>query len=102
MQIQPSFSAAQAASIASQATSKDPASSGAVAPTSPTSTSEAHVEQSGGSNSDRDAQGQGDGMPGHSDPNQDENDIASPPETREHNAAPQLPGEPPSQLDIVG
>ncbi len=110
MQIPPATStAAQAAGIASQATSKDKASSGfqAIA-NSPATTSDVHVEQSGSSNSDRDAQGQGDGLPGETqEENQESGQEGNPSDTGMSDANPAapaavLPGEEPGELDIIG
>ena len=103
MQIPPTSSAAQAASILSQATAKDRASSGAsTAPASSQAATEMQVEQSGTANPDRDAQGQGDGL-GNRPRSQitDENDVAA--EATSNDTPPAVDfGEPPSQLDIVG
>ncbi len=99
MQLPPTSSAAQAAGVFAQTTAKDK-SNAATANTSHSNA--AHVEKSGSSSSDRDAQGQGDGL-GERHPRRADSESAEP--TQDHaplTQAPQLPGEPPSQLDIVG
>lgn len=101
MQIHPFSSAALAAGIVSQSTSKDKASSGtqATSQVAPAA-SETHVEQAGTSNPDRDAQGQGDGLPGDAErtaPQQTE-----PQQQPDSAPASLLPGEEPGQLDITG
>ncbi|MEZ6136125.1 MAG: hypothetical protein R3C53_14600 [Pirellulaceae bacterium] len=99
MQIPPTSSAAQAASILSQSTAKDGSASAASTPQS----SAAHVEKSNSSSADRDAQGQGDGFSDAAPkPQEDVIDLAGEGEVNSQRTAPQLPGEPPSNLDIVG
>jgi hypothetical protein len=66
------------------------------------------VEQSGESNPDRDAQGQGDGIPARRDrlvaKKKEEHPTDAPPNEHDQNlsGSPALPGEPPSQLDLLG
>lgn len=71
------------------------------------STQQAHVEQTGESNPDRDAQGQGDGLGrrGPSKPlKKEEKPQAAPAAGLADSGAtsPHLPDEPPSLLDIIG
>lgn len=105
MQIQPPFSAAaQAAGVTSQATSKDKAGTASPAGNDANAVAtDAQVEQSGSSNSDRDAQGQGDGLPAETDETanntEPENSAESPSSSK---PAPLLPGEEPGELDILG
>ena len=102
MQIPATSSAAQAASIAAQAASKDGQSEVGQAATNAQAAHNAVVEKSTQASPDRDAQGQGDGLPGDKKkPIVDELEISFEP-TQEPQAAPQLPDQPPSQLDIVG
>lgn len=103
MLIPPTSSAAQAASIVSQATAKESSSEAAGAVPARQST----VEKSSSTSADRDAQGQGDGLPG--DRRQaivDELEVAGSDAgqatAQEHLPAPTLPGETPCQLDISG
>lgn len=65
---------------------------------------QSHVEQSGESNADRDAQGQGDGLPGrrHKKNQQPQEDTQPSHPSDMNAAAPRLPDEPPSQLDLLG
>lgn len=103
MQIPPASSASQAASILSQSTAKDKSSSAGAADAGGVQNSLPHVEKSESAGPDRDAQGQGDGFdhqPKQPPSHEDILDVANaePP----HRPAPQLPGEPPSSLDIVG
>ena len=103
MQVPPASSAASAASIVAQATSKDRGSDAHA--TSADAAPQMSVEQSGAATADRDAQGQSDGWPGRRRPAaRDENDLAPSAEspTDAHAPAATLPDEPPSQLDIVG
>lgn len=106
MLIPPTSSAAQAASVVSQATAKD-SSSEAARPSAAATANQSGVEQANSTSADRDAQGQGDGLPNeHRQAIVDELEVASleadnvtdPP----HIPAPTLPGETPSQLDISG
>lgn len=61
------------------------------------------VEKSEQSNSDRDAQGQGDGLTGRRARPQKPTAVASSPEATPSMApAPLLPDEPPSQIDLLG
>lgn len=101
MQIQPFSAAAQAAGAAAQASSKDKASHGGQAAPNAASVSatELHVEKSGAADPDRDAQGQGDGLPGHRQEDTRESDEHS---TPKDSPAALLPGEEPGQLDIIG
>lgn len=97
MQIQPPGAAAAAAAITTAAPSKEaaPTATGG-AQLSPT-----HVDKSGQANADRDAQGQGDGLGDRhhkKPPEPDELDES----TLQQRPAPNLPGEPPSQLDVLG
>ncbi len=109
MLIPPTSSAAQAASVVSQATAKDSSSEAARAATSATS-KQSSVEQANAASPDRDAQGQGDGLPSDARPAiVDELEMADPEadeaiEATEqaHVPAAALPGETPSQLDISG
>jgi hypothetical protein len=103
MQIPGVSSAAQAASIVAQATSKDKASENQTANTSHPSAADSTVERSGEANPDRDAQGQGDGLPGESSHPTDEMELESADDSPQPTkTAPSLPDEPPSQLDIIG
>jgi len=103
MQIPPASSASQAASILAQSTSKDKSTSAGAADASGVQNSLPHVEKSESTDPDRDAQGQGDGFdhqPKQPHSHDDILDVAHAETT--HRPAPQLPGEPPSSLDIVG
>jgi hypothetical protein len=106
-------SASQAASIAAQAASKDSPAEGAHSPAANArSEMQAAVEKSNSASPDRDAQGQGDGLPHDHHPRVvDELELQS--QSLESQslesqslesspASPRLPDEPPSQLDIVG
>lgn len=103
MLIPPTSSAAQAASVVSQATAKD-SSSEAARPTSAAAVKQLSVEQTNSASADRDAQGQGDGLPGEHRPTiVDELEVAGTEAADQiHVPAPTLPGEAPSQLDISG
>ena len=101
MQIPPASSAAQAASILAQSTSKDK-SSGAAAPANSPQSTAAHVEKSGSTDPDRDAQGQGDGLPGDDQGRRPPNKSSEAATAEQRPKTGELPGEPPSQLDIVG
>ena len=98
-------SAAQAAGIAAQATAKEPSSEAAVA-SATAAIVDAAVEHSSSTSADRDAQGQGDGLADdRRGPPQDELELGAEAEVKmlqSPHAAPVLPDEPPSQLDIVG
>lgn len=106
MLIPPSSSAAQAASIAAQATAKETSAGASQAAGS--ATKQAAVEKSNSASADRDAQGQGDGLPGERRPAiVDELEVESSNTVEEtakaaSAAAPLLPDELPSQLDIIG
>jgi hypothetical protein len=106
MLIPPSSSAAQAASVASQATAKE--TSAEASPAGGPEAKQAAVEKSNSASADRDAQGQGDGLPGERRPaivdelDVDSSKIAEEPAAVQSAAAPVLPDELPSQLDIVG
>ncbi len=105
MLIPPSSSAAQAASVAAQATAKETSAEATLATGSPAK--QAAVEKSNSASADRDAQGQGDGLPGERRPAiVDELEVDSIDSSEEATgavsaAAPLLPDEPPSPLDIV-
>ena len=106
MLIPPTSSAAQAASVVSQATAKD-SSSEAARPSSAAAPHQSAVEQANSTSADRDAQGQGDGLPGEQrQAVVDELEVAGsePDKSTDlpHIPAPTLPGEMPSQLDISG
>lgn len=106
MLIPPTSSAAQAASVVSQATAKDSSSEAARA-SGATAAKQSGVEQTNSTSADRDAQGQGDGLPSeHRQAIVDELEVAGPEEgqatDQDHKPAPSLPGEAPSQLDISG
>jgi hypothetical protein len=100
MQIPPTSLAASLAAISAQtAIDKD------VKTDATSSAQQIHVEQSGESNPDRDAQGQGDGLPSRKNKREEMLQSTSPPSEsnhQDHAAAPNLPGEPPSQLDLLG
>ncbi len=102
MQIQPPISAAGAASIAAQATSKDATNN--PAPAGNSSNQASSVEQSEQSNQDRDAQGQGDGLADRGSNETARNSAGEEAKTQEeaHKPAPRLPGQPPARLDIMG
>lgn len=103
MQIPPASSASQAASILSQSTAKDKSTVAGTADSGGVQNSLPHVEKSESADPDRDAQGQGDGFDHHPKQphgNDDILDVAN--AETPHRPAPQLPGEPPSSLDIVG
>src|SRR5690606_14442046 len=106
MLIPSTSSAAQAASVVSQATAKD-SSSEAARTSGATAAKQSAVEQTNSASADRDAQGQGDGLPGeHRQAIVDELEMAGLDEAdatdQAHKPAPSLPGEAPSQLDISG
>ncbi len=110
MLIPPSSSAAQAASVVSQATAKD-SSSEAARGTALATSKQSSVEQANSASPDRDAQGQGDGLPSDARPAiVDELEMADPEAdqaidaatNQAHVPAAVLPGESPSQLDISG
>ncbi|MBX3423078.1 MAG: hypothetical protein KF752_16095 [Pirellulaceae bacterium] len=96
MQIPPAVQAAGVAVSVSRPTTDAP-------PQSHTSVAaEAHVEGSMASNQDRDAQGQGDGLSdGRRAPQRPAKSITDE-LAQPLQAAPTLPDEPPSQLDLVG
>ena len=96
-------SASSAAGIAAQAASKDHAAGEAQASTT-AAANPSDVEQSGEANADRDAQGQGDGLPNDQHRIVDENDIAATSETTDEvgNLPSLPPPEPPGHLDIIG
>ncbi len=103
MQIPATSSAAQAASIVAQAASKDVSADSKATNASAQPLSSATVEKSGSANPDRDAQGQGDGLPNDATKsNRDEIDIDALSDTAISTDLPNLPAEPPSQLDIIG
>lgn len=102
MLIPASSSASQAASIAAQAASKDGHGEALQITVANTQAANAAVEKATAANADRDAQGQSDGLPGEprkAPVDELELSVDKLPETH---PTPQLPGEPPSQLDIVG
>ena len=102
MQIPATSSASQAASIAAQAASKDGHAEAHQASAATAQAADAAVEKANSANADRDAQGQSDGLPGEPQKSQsDELELTSENAAATH-PAPQLPGEPPCQLDIVG
>lgn len=106
MLIPPTSSAAQAASIVSQATAKE-STSEAAGGSGSAAAKQSSVEQANATNADRDAQGQGDGLPSDARPAiVDELEVAGAeadePLEQAHVPAPTLPGELPSQLDISG
>lgn len=100
MQIPLANSAANAASIASQATAKNnnvaSADTAAASPALPTD-----VGKSEESNKDRDAQGQGDGLGDRGKHKQTAQEMVVEADTNA-NTAPQLPGEAPHRLDVLG
>ena len=106
MLIPPTSSAASAASIAAQATAKE--TSAEATHTAGAAAKQSAVEKSNSASSDRDAQGQGDGLPDQPHPkivDELEVDSSNTPDantTPLDSLAPTLPDEPPSQLDIVG
>jgi hypothetical protein len=102
MQIPATSSAAQVASLAAQAASKDKGSGGTNATHAGHSPPlSLQVERTGEANSDRDAQGQGDGLADrHSHEPRTPEDVLDIPQSS--STAPTLPDEPPSQLDIMG
>lgn len=103
MQIPATSSASQAASIAAQAAAKDVSGDGKAAQANAQAAFNATVEKSGAANPDRDAQGQGDGLPNDADKSKrDEIDIQTDPDGPVVSDVPHLPAEPPSQLDIIG
>ncbi len=63
---------------------------------------QAHVEQSSDSNPDRDAQGQGDGIGDRRRSRSPKGNLPSQSESNSPRPAPNLPDEPPSELDLVG
>lgn len=72
---------------------------------SPRSNQQIHVEQTGESNADRDAQGQGDGLPGRNKKREEQTQGTALPSnhsSQNDSTAPVLPGDPPSQLDLLG
>jgi len=96
-------SASQVASLAAQAASKDSQAEAAHSPAAAArSDMQAAVEKSSAASPDRDAQGQGDGLPHDHQPRVvDELELESQ-SAQAPTTSPQLPHEPPSQLDIVG
>ena len=100
MQIPTNFSAAQAVSIASVVSSRDKNSIQA-ASTPHASAVQAHLEKSEAPNSDRDAQGQSDGLGHHARKQQDENDVALPESLTSSQSTSTQPNEPPPELDLV-
>lgn len=102
MQIQPPLSAAQAASIAAQASSKDSSAQAAGGTESSVQKTDAQLEKSGDSSPDRDAQGQGDGLADDENAG-DQNDVIAEVEAIEEILTSDLPPiEPPSQIDMIG
>ena len=105
MHIPPTSAAAQAASILAQSAAKDASSEAAASgiKAAQAHAAEANVEQSTQANAERDAQGQQDGLSGGRSPPRQPDELELEGETRHASASdsPQLPGEPPSQLDIV-
>lgn len=106
MLIPPTSSAAQAASVVSQATAKDISSEAARA-TGAATAKQSALEQANSASADRDAQGQGDGLPSeHRQAIIDELEVAGSDAGEAIDVsqipAPLLPGEVPSQLDITG
>ncbi len=98
MQIPPISTAAQAAGGTVAQASKDHPTAVADAPTAAVST----VEQSGNSDPDRDAQGQGDGMQRHDAKRQAADDVLELGEVAEtSHTAGHLPDEPPGELDLL-
>ena len=106
MLIPPASSASQAASVASQATAKE--TSAEASPAAGSAAKQAAVEKSNSASADRDAQGQGDGLPGERRPaivdelEVDSSNIVEELTNEASAAAPVLPDELPSQLDIIG
>ncbi len=106
MLIPPSSSAAQAASVASQVTAKE--TSAEASPPAGSAAKQDAVEKSNSASADRDAQGQGDGLPGQRRPaivdelEVDSSNTIDEATTQASAEAPLLPDEPPSQLDIIG
>ena len=98
MQVQPFSSAAQAAGITSQSTAKDK-SEAKDAGGDNSVAADIHVEQSGSSQADRDAQGQGDGLGERRREPVDEQPTE---ESNAEQSAALLPGEEPGELDILG
>ncbi|GIW97385.1 MAG: hypothetical protein KatS3mg111_0718 [Pirellulaceae bacterium] len=104
MQIPPASSAAATGGIVSQSGTKQ-ATKGDAEPHSPSpshSSAAENVEHAEASHADRDAQGQGDGLGERRRDGKDETPDANPQGQTEANRAPDLPGQPPSQLDILG
>ena len=99
MQIPPTSAAASAAGVVSQSTSKDKSSPGSAE--NAVTAQQAQVEKTEEANPDRDAQGQGDGM-GNRGSAQTKVAEDLEPEKELDRPAPVLPGEPPSQLDLLG
>lgn len=99
MQIPPTSAAVLAAGIVSQASHKERSAVAADAPV-PTV---AQVEQSGTSDPDRDAQGQGDGLhrEGSAPPGEDQLDLSDQPRSGAVAGSVHRPAEPPSQLDVL-
>lgn len=103
MQIPATSSASQAASIAAQAASKDSHAEAQQASVANAQAATAAVEKATSANADRDAQGQSDGLPGEPRKSrQDELELTVEGNGQETQPVPQLPDEPPSQLDIIG
>ncbi len=106
MFIPPASSASQAASAAAQAIAKE--TTAEASSTGGSAAKQASVEKSNSASPDRDAQGQGDGLPGERRPViVDELEVGSSndtqvPPTQASEVAPLLPDEPPSQIDIIG
>ncbi len=103
MQLPPASSASQAASMLAQSVSKDKSLGASAADAATVQTSTPTVEKSESADKDRDAQGQGDGFSSRRKTPPENDDILDFDNVQEpqHHAA-QLPGEPPSELDIVG
>lgn len=101
MQVPPSSAAASVASLTSQLTAKEN-HTGSVgnAQAAPADAADIHVDRSGASDPDRDAQGQGDGLPQQRDPREPVEEKRSTDDSS--GPAALLPGELPSNLDIVG
>ena len=102
MQIPPTSSASQAASIAAQTTAKESSTAANQTASSVQTASNAALEKSNEASPDRDAQGQGDGLAGDEKKRTaDELELSTQPEAS-HQPLPPLDDQPPDQLDIVG
>ncbi len=100
MQIPTNFSAAQAASIASQSSARDKAAADVSSNATSGAKLQGQLEQSQSANADRDAQGQGDGLGPQGEARKhppDQNDVAP------ASTPPEPAGDPPNrdQLDLM-